>query len=191
MEEYIVRDVVASTDSVFGTKASPRFGALIGLSDGATEALNLAFHHPDVFGAWGGHGGQYRLEKRLRTGPAVGKEPGTSWPLARSGSSLEADRLGPGLRTLEITFDVRFAGAELEDDRTLHRKLGSLGVPHTHRELQGSHTWTDWRAPAPLSPGPHRGDAVSGESGDSGQPLTRPGPRPMLCAAPHVRGSSP
>src|SRR6185503_5930754 len=54
MEDYIAHDVVAWTDSTFRTLTAPRDRAVIGLSDGATAAVNLVFRHTDVFGACGG-----------------------------------------------------------------------------------------------------------------------------------------
>jgi enterochelin esterase-like enzyme len=146
MEEYIVREVVAWADSVYRTRAEPRDRALIGLSDGASGAINLAFHHPEVFGACGGHSGQYRLRKGFRTKAALGPEPGASRLLASHSPTLEAPRLVPGLRTQSIYFDVGLSDSELEDNRALHRTLDSLGVAHTYREFAGSHRWGYWRA---------------------------------------------
>jgi enterochelin esterase-like enzyme len=145
MEEYIVHEVVAWTDSVYRTRAEPRDRAAIGLSDGATGAINLAFHHPDIFGAGGGHSGRYRLKKGLGTGAALGPEPGRSRLLTGNSPILEAPRLAESLRSQIIYFDVGLSDSELEDNRALDRTLDSLGVAHTYREFPGSHRWSYWR----------------------------------------------
>jgi S-formylglutathione hydrolase FrmB len=99
MEDYIVRDVVAWVDSTFRTRRDAAHRGVIGLSDGATGAFNFAFRHPDVFGACGGHSGQYRLKPGMGTGAIVGPEPGASRLLARYSPALSV--------TAERTFSIK------------------------------------------------------------------------------------
>ncbi len=144
LADYIVRDLVEWTDRRFRTRRDPRDRGLIGLSDGATAALGLAFRHPDVFGACGGHSGEYRLVRDWTVRGVLGPEPGASRMLAENSPLLVADtaRLG----ALSIYFDVGTSDRSLAGSRELDRKLDSLGVAHTYREFGGGHGWGYWRA---------------------------------------------
>ncbi len=145
VEDYIVRDVVAWTDANFRTQADPPHRGLIGLSDGASAALDLTFRHPDVFGACGGHSGQYRLKKGVGEGRVLGPEPGGSRLLDEHSPLLYVDRVASSLPGTTIYFDVGLADENLEDNRALHRKLAALALAHTYNEFPGSHTWGYWK----------------------------------------------
>ncbi len=145
MEDYIVHDVVAWTDSTFRTRAEPRDRAILGLSDGASGALNLGFRHPEVFGAVGGHSGRYRLRKGIAMGAAIGRGPDATRRLVEISPTLEAARLAPGMKGRTIYFDVGLRDGELEDNRELHHVLDSLRVAHTYHEYPGGHTWGYWQ----------------------------------------------
>ena len=144
--DYIAHDVVEWTDAHFRTRREPRYRGLIGLSDGGSAALFLAFRHPDVFGACGGHSGQYLLKRDWTIHKVLGPEPGSTRLLAENSPTLIADTLAAGLRGLSIYFDVGTSDEELEDNRALHRKLDSLHVAHTYKEFGGTHDWSYWRA---------------------------------------------
>lgn len=145
IEDYIVRDVVAWTDSMFRTRARSGERGIIGLSDGATAALDMTFRHPDVFGACGGHSGQYRLRKEMGEGAFLGPEPGASRRLDAHSPTLYVDGIAARLRGVPIYFDIGLSDENLEDNRALDRKLTALEVPHTYNEFPGSHTWKFWR----------------------------------------------
>ena len=144
MEDYIVHDLVAWTDSTFRTRPEPRARGILGLSDGASGALNLGFRHPEVFGAVGGHSGRYRLRKGIGMHAAIGSGPGAERRLAEISPTLEAPRRARTLQGRAIYFDVGLSDGELADNRRLHQVLDSLGVAHTYREFPGGHTWTYW-----------------------------------------------
>jgi S-formylglutathione hydrolase FrmB len=144
MEDFIVQDVVQWTDSTFRTVRSPVARAIIGLSEGGNAALNLAFRHPDVFGACAGHSGEYRISKGFGSGRVLGPEPGASRLLAENSPALYADRIAPQLRRQVIYFDIGVSDEDLEDNRAFDRRLDELGVPHTYHEFPGSHTWRYW-----------------------------------------------
>jgi enterochelin esterase-like enzyme len=145
MEDFVVRDVVGWTDRRFRTRRDPRDRALIGLSDGANGAFDLAFRHPDVFGACGGHSGQYRLTPDWSMRHVLGPEPGASRLLDAHSPALLVDSLAAKLRGLTIYFDIGAKDENLQDNRAFDRKLTALGVPHTYREFPGTHDWTYWR----------------------------------------------
>ena len=143
--DYILRDVVEWTDARFRTRRDPKARGIIGLSDGASAALILAFRHPDVFGACGGHSGQYRLTREWTLRRVLGPEPFSTRLLDENSPTLVADTVAARLRGLPIYFDVGTRDESLDDNRALHRKLDSLGVAHTYNEFAGTHDWTYWR----------------------------------------------
>jgi len=143
--EYMLHDVVEWTDARFRTRRDPKARGIIGLSDGASAALILAFRHPDVFGACGGHSGQYRLTREWTLRRVLGPEPFSTRLLDENSPTLVADTVAARLRGLPIYFDIGTRDEALDDNRALHRKLDSLGVAHTYNEFPGTHDWTYWR----------------------------------------------
>jgi enterochelin esterase-like enzyme len=144
--DYIVHDVVDWTDTHYRTRREPRYRGLIGLSDGASAAFILAFLHPDVFGACGGHSGQYRLKSEWSYRKVLGPEPVATRILDENSPMLVVDTLAARLHDTSIYFDVGTSDENLEDNRAFDHKLDSLGVAHTYKEFSGTHNWTYWRA---------------------------------------------
>ena len=145
MADWIVKDVVGWADSALRTIPDPRHRGIIGLSDGGTAALNLCFQHPDVFGACGGHSGQYRMKHDVGLRRIVGAEPGARQLLAANSPTLYAPKMVSTLRQLVIYFDCGRDDAEATYARELHAELDSLGVPHTYHEFPGKHGWGYWK----------------------------------------------
>jgi S-formylglutathione hydrolase FrmB len=145
VEDYVVHDVVAWVDSSFRTLADAGHRGVLGLSDGATGALNLTLRHPDLFGACAGHSGEYALDPRWGGRRLFG--PGSTEGARRE--ALSPARYVSSLRDraqrVEIYFDVGLSDDVLEDNRAFHRLLDSLQVRHTYHEFPGSHTWSYWR----------------------------------------------
>src|ERR1041384_2421199 len=84
MEDFIVGDVLDWADRHLRTRTTAVARAIVGVSDGANAALNIAFKHPDRFGACAGHSGEY-IWKHTPEMPAVlGPEPGASRLLAEN-----------------------------------------------------------------------------------------------------------
>lgn len=147
MEDFIVRDLVAWVDSTFRTRAEPRFRGLLGLSEGGTAAVNLAFKHPEVFGACGSHSGDFRLSQGMGENRILGPDPGASRLLAENSPLEYVERIAPRLEGMSIYFDCgRDDAGEMKDNRELHRRLTALGVPHTFNEFPGGHAWGYWRS---------------------------------------------
>ncbi len=140
-----VRELIPWVDSAFRTVADARHRALIGLSDGATGGFDLLLHNPDVFSAWGGHSGAYRLQMDFAMGGVVGSGPEAADRL-RAMSPLETlcDRHAIA-RARALYFDCGHEDESLVENRELHSRLDSLGVDHEWHEFPGSHTWGYWR----------------------------------------------
>jgi enterochelin esterase-like enzyme len=145
MADYVVRDVVGWADSTFRTRPEPGQRGIVGLSDGGSAAVNLAFKHPDVFGACASLSGEFTLEKEAGMGGAIGPEPGATRLLEENSPALYAARMAPRLRGLVIYFDCGASDDPVGDNRNFHALLLQLGMPHTYREFPGSHSWGYWR----------------------------------------------
>jgi len=145
MEDFVVRDLVRWVDAHFRTVPKPAARALLGLSEGGTAALNLAFRHPDVFGACAGHSGDYEMTKAIGLSAVIGRGADAKRMLAENSPLLTVDRLAPRLHELVIYFDCGLADESLGDNRAFDRKLTSLGIAHSYHEFPGSHTWSYWR----------------------------------------------
>jgi S-formylglutathione hydrolase FrmB len=144
MEQYIVRDLVAWVDSTFRTRADRRARGLIGLSEGGGAAINLAFKHPEVFGACGSHSGEFLLGHGLGESRIFGPEPGGSALRAANSPLLYVDHVAPRIRGQAIYFDCGLEDGELGQNRELDRRLTALGVAHTYQEFPGGHSWGYW-----------------------------------------------
>lgn len=145
MEDYIAHDLVAWVDSTYRTRPEAAQRGLIGLSEGASAAVNITFKHPDTFGGCGGHSGQYRLKGGVGLTRVLGPEPGASRILDENSPLLYAERIVPTLRKLTIYLDCGVDDEDIADNREFHRKLTELGVPHTYNEFRGAHGWGYWR----------------------------------------------
>lgn len=146
MEDFIVRDLVTWTDSVFRTRAEPTQRGIYGLSDGGTGAVNLAFRHPEVFGSCGSSSGEFALEKEFGMGGVVGPEPQASRLLAQNSPALYLERVAPRVRGMTIYLDCGTSDEALDDNRHFHAELLRFAIPHTYREFPGTHAWVYWRA---------------------------------------------
>jgi enterochelin esterase-like enzyme len=145
MEDFIVDDLIEWADRALRTRALASERALVGVSDGANAALNLAFKHPDRFGACAGHSGEYEWKPEPRMPEVLGPEPGASRLLAANSPVRYVDRVAPRLKRLAIYFDSGLLDFGFLDDRALDQRLTRLGVPHVYREYWGWHDWPFWR----------------------------------------------
>ena len=146
VEDFLVRDLVAWVDSTFRTRPEARYRGLIGLSEGGSAAINLAFKHPDVFGACGSHSGDFRLERGMGESKILGPDPGAAKLLAENSPLEYVARVAPRIRGMSIYFDCGLEDTEeIAQGRELHRKLDELGVPSTWNEFPGGHSWGYWK----------------------------------------------
>lgn len=146
LETFLVRDLVAWADSAYRTRADAAHRAVIGLSDGATAALNLVIRHPDVFGAAGGHSGDYLLAHDASSSHVFGAEPEASRLRAQYSPLLTVVGAAKHLRDATIYLDCGRDDNSIGDNRAMHARLDSLGVRHTYAEYPSGHDWAYWRA---------------------------------------------
>ncbi len=145
MADFISHDLVAWADSTLRTIRDRRARGIIGLSDGGTGAINLAFRHPELFSRCAGHSGDYDLQLAWDNRRIFGEGKDAQRLLAEYSPALYVEWIAPALHALTIYFDVGAHDPELESNRELDRELTRLGIPHTYREYPGGHNWSFWR----------------------------------------------
>jgi S-formylglutathione hydrolase FrmB len=142
--DYVTRDLVEWVDAHYRTHATAAGRGIIGLSEGGDAAINLAFRHPELFSACGGHSGDYVLDKGVGTSAFLGPEPGATRLLRENSPALYVDRIVAQVKEQHIYFDCGTGDESLLHNREFHAKLDSLGVRHEYHEFPGSHTWGYW-----------------------------------------------
>jgi S-formylglutathione hydrolase FrmB len=147
-ESAIVKDLIPWVDATFRTLPSREHRVVSGLSMGGYGAMKLALKHPGLFCAAASHSGA------LGRGAAkiTGRDPWNTELRAVMGGN---PRGGPNdLHALAASFKGRLAprlridcGVDdflVSDNRTFHRLLKRLKVPHEYVERPGAHTWEYW-----------------------------------------------
>lgn len=145
LETWLTRRLVPWVDARFRTRREPAARALVGLSDGANAAFDLALRHPDLFGAAAGHSGDYLLAKTFGGSGIYGPEPGASALLEAHSPARYVEHVADVARRLRLYVDCGTGDESIAATRAFHAKLDSLGVAHEYREFPGSHSWGYWR----------------------------------------------
>ena len=127
-EAVVVNDLIPHIDQTYPTIPTREGRAIGGLSRGAYWSLEIAFRHPDLFRAVGGHSAALSVA----TAPP-GYHP---YDLAAS----------PAIRDLRIYLDTGENDYLREGPERLHALLDANGVPHTYIFNPGAHDETYWAA---------------------------------------------
>ncbi|HEY0711334.1 MAG TPA: alpha/beta hydrolase-fold protein, partial [Polyangia bacterium] len=127
-ERYLIADVMPLVESKYRTAGGRRRRALVGLSMGGTQALQIGLRHRKIFSSVSMFGaGMTRVDYERKYGPLIGavaKEPG-----------------GPG---------IFYVGTGKEDyvqprAKELAEALNASGVRTIYEEVEGGHTYPVWR----------------------------------------------
>ena len=137
IETYVAIDLVKYVDSKYRTLAEPAYRGIGGLSMGGFGAMNIAVHHPDVFGFVIALGGYYRAE-----GSIWGNNPA----YIQANSPIDILPQMPQAWKLHI-----FLGAASKDQPYYNdtiqftQVLQRLHIPY-HLDIEdGYHAWTVWQ----------------------------------------------
>ena len=146
LEQFVAHDLVHWTDAHYRTQPVAAARAIVGLSEGGDAAVNIAFKHPDVFSACGGHSGDYVLEPGLGTSAFLGPEPGAAQLLRDNSPALYVARIAPQLKAagMRVYLDCGTSDESIGHSREFDRELTRLGIAHEFHEFPGSHTWGFW-----------------------------------------------
>jgi enterochelin esterase-like enzyme len=137
--DYLATDVVHEIDTHFRTLPLAAGRAVGGLSMGGLGALNSALHHPDVFGAVGGHSPSIRPEPDFRLLPTLSGESfdehNPSW--------LIQHRWRPG-QALSIWLDVGLSDPYRGYVENFNQLLVERTIPAALHEFAGGHEGAYW-----------------------------------------------
>jgi S-formylglutathione hydrolase FrmB len=138
IETFVSKELVSYVDQHYRTLADAQHRAIGGLSMGGFGAMNIAIHHPDVFGSALSFGGYYYAEGAIWGRNAAYQQANS--PLLTIGQNQEA-------RKLHI-----YLGAASEDQpyysdaRQFAQALDKLHIPYTFDILPGHHAWSIWQS---------------------------------------------
>lgn len=146
LETFLANDLLSWAGHHYRLQTSPAAHAVIGLSDGATGAMNLVMRHPSVYGAVGAHSGVYLLKADWSSAPLFGPEPGATALRERDSPLLQVLTDSSALARAVIYMDCGEGDDEsLGDNRAFHARLDSLHIANEFHVYPGSHDWGFWR----------------------------------------------
>jgi S-formylglutathione hydrolase FrmB/lysophospholipase L1-like esterase len=147
-ETYIAQELPSHIDKLFPTVGTREARGIMGLSMGGHGALLLAAKHPDMYGSASSLSGILKITNHA-----------DKWQIAGRLGSLEENRANWEANSvwdqaerfkdagIRILFDCGVEDTKtgaIGDNRELHEKLKSLGIPHIWREMPGTHSWEYW-----------------------------------------------
>ena len=138
MENFVALDLVRFIDQKYRTIPTPGYRAIGGFSMGGFGAMNIAVHHPDIFGSVISLAGYYTAE-----GSIWGQN--TAYIQANSPASFLP--VNPHVWKLRI-----FLGAATKDQpyyadtQQFILELKALHLAYTFDLEKGYHTWSVWEA---------------------------------------------
>jgi len=122
----LLEDVMPLVESLYRTRTDRRSRAIVGLSMGGQQALDIGLNHSDRFGAIGSFSG------------------------ATNGLDDTLDRLAADPAAANGRIAVLWIGVGRDDfllpvNRAFTARLRDIGVRHDYEETAGNHTWGVWR----------------------------------------------
>jgi enterochelin esterase-like enzyme len=125
-EGVLVNELIPAIDGRFRTLADPEHRAIGGISRGGVWALEVAFTHPELFSAVGGHSPALSVNRASATYDPM--ELAKSAPI-------------DGLRIFLDAGDRDWTRAETQD---LSKALAERYIPHTYTVGKGDHDYPYW-----------------------------------------------
>jgi putative tributyrin esterase len=146
-EDDLIKDVVGLVDRTFPVKAERAGRAIGGLSMGGYGAVKLGLKYPDMFASVNSHSGAVgaprdpKLIKDLN--PEFERIFGNSPRGGFEDPAAIVERIDHGLIPA-LRIDCGTDDFLLDENRTFHRLLESMHVPHEYQEFPGGHNWAYW-----------------------------------------------
>jgi enterochelin esterase-like enzyme len=137
IETYVAVDLVKYVDAKYRTIPDAAHRGIAGLSMGGFGAMNIAVHHPNIFGYVSSLGGYYRAE---------GSIWGNNAAYMRENSPIEVLPIDKQAWHLHI-----FIGAATKDQPYYSdalqfvQELNNLRIPYQFDVENGSHSWHVWQ----------------------------------------------
>jgi enterochelin esterase-like enzyme len=137
MENYVALDLVKYIDQNYRTIPNPAYRGIGGLSEGGFGAMNIAIHHPDIFGTAISLGGYYQAE-------------GSIW-----GKNTAYKQANSPIYTIQVVQQAWklhiFLGSATKDQpyykdtQEFMAVLNKLHIPYHFDLEQGYHSWHVWQ----------------------------------------------
>jgi enterochelin esterase-like enzyme len=127
-EGQVIHDLIPHVDATYRTWGNREGRAIGGISRGGVWALEIAFMHPDLFAAVGGH------------------SPALSLNLAPPPYDPFYLLTEPGVATLRIYLDAGDADWARTSTQRLHEALEKQGIAHAYAVHSGTHANSLWAA---------------------------------------------
>jgi enterochelin esterase-like enzyme len=137
METFVAVDLVHYVDAKYRTIAEPAYRGIGGLSMGGFGAMNIAVHHPDVFGFVISLGGYYTAEGSVSGNNAAyirANSPQETLPTNRQAWNLH---IFLGAATKDQPYDT--------DALQFAQVLGRLHIQYRLDVEPGYHSWRVWQ----------------------------------------------
>ena len=137
MENYVCNELVNYVDHHYRTIPNAAYRAIGGLSMGGFGAMNIAVHHPDIFGSVISLGGYFQT--------MYSSIWGSNAAYRQYNSPLIQIALAPKAKNLHI-----FLGDAIQDQpyynymKQFETRLRSLHIPYTFVTEPGHHAWKVW-----------------------------------------------
>jgi len=137
IESYVVNDVVHYIDSKYRTIPDAANRAIGGLSMGGFGAMNIAVHHPGIFGSVISLGGYYYAEGGIWGNNAAYMQQNSPADVLLSKSQAWKLHIFLGAGTQDEPYYT--------DTQHFAQELDGLHIPY-HLDIQkGYHAWTIWQ----------------------------------------------
>src|SRR2546423_1326185 len=137
IETYVAVDLVKYVDRKYRTIPEAAYRAIGGLSMGGFGAMNIATHHPDLFGSVISLGGYYRAEGNIW---------GNNASYQRENSPLDMLPIEEQAWRLRMYIGgVPKDQPNSNDPRQFVRELVNLRISYRLGQLNGFHSWKVWQ----------------------------------------------
>lgn len=142
MEDAIAKDLVTYIDDHYRTLPDAADRVIVGLSEGGFGAVNIALHHPDLFGTAISEGGYFMAQ-----GPVFGSGPqNVAYRAYNSPALYIATPAGQQAvnRLRFVIGDGTGDGAYYRDAATFAAQLRRAHANVAMIEVPGGHSWHNW-----------------------------------------------
>ncbi|GAC1405555.1 MAG: hypothetical protein NVSMB49_24930 [Ktedonobacteraceae bacterium] len=137
IETYVTTDLVNYIDKHYRTIADAAHRAIGGLSMGGFGAMNIAVHHPDVFGTVIALGGYYRATGSVWGNNAAYIQANSPEVLMPKDKQAWKLHIYLGAATNDQPY--------YNDTKQFAQELHTLHIPYTFDLQQGYHSWHVWQ----------------------------------------------
>lgn len=137
IETYVAADLVNYVDHKYRTIADTAHRGIAGLSMGGFGAMNIAVHHPDIFGVVISLGGYYRAEGSIWGGNAAYMRENSPLVMLPTNKRAWHLRIYLGAATRDQPY--------YNDTKEFVQELHTLHIPYRLDVQNGFHAWNVWQ----------------------------------------------